>query len=154
MTKRAGKRKHRMGTQRHPPGKIVNGPKADRDVLPEAKKEKLEIRAAREGWYLDNDGATKFRQALLQRVMNIGLKSSDERTVIQAFKALTTAELRQLQLDAAGEGTVVNVAVNNQVAVAQSGVGEDAGSEPDAAYSVVQQLIARREVREAIGGSV
>lgn len=99
MTKRAGKRKHRNGNQRHPPGPIQSPPaEAEQELLPPKEAAKLETRALREGWLLrvGNPEATQqIREKLMQRVATIAATSNDPKITIAAFRAIVAAETRE-----------------------------------------------------------
>lgn len=142
MTKRAGKKKPgARGSQRHPPGKIVNGPLADRDVLPESEKTALEMRALREGWLMqakeEGEEVARYRQALMRKIMQIGLSTDEKELAIKAFRALSMAELRQQQIE-----------IHRTQQPGQLNVGVQVNTQQP--HEVVADLIARRDVREAL----
>lgn len=139
MTKRAGKRKNRNGSQRHPPGRKAAS--EHEDNLPTQESQALEIRAIREGWLIDSPKSSQLRQALMQKVLKIGLSGeASDKTVISAFRALTTAELRQQQIQLASQ----NQELPQQVSVGVQVVN----NQP--AHEIIADLIQRREVREVL----
>jgi len=104
MTKRAGKRKFRMGSQRHPPGKI-NGPDTIEgpDHLKPSVSLGLEVKALTEGWLVGSEYAHK-RQKLVERLIDKGLAEDTpadqiarivntvSRAEVQAVRTLLAAE--------------------------------------------------------------
>lgn len=95
MTKRAGKRKNRMGNQKHPPGKIkgpdtIEGP----DNLKPTESLKLEIKALAEGWLVGEKYAEK-RRKLVERLIDKGL--SEDTPVDQMTRILRVVSSTDIQ---------------------------------------------------------
>lgn len=147
MTKRAGKRKHRMGSQRHPPGKKTAPSTLIEDNLPESASHSLEKQAINGDWLCNSEEADKLRQALIQKMMAIALKSPDEKTAVSAFRAVAMAELRQQALNrGTGLPSQVNVGV---------GVNIEQPEEKPAEVrplDIVQELLKRADVLAAVTG--
>ena len=153
MNKRAGRRVHRNGSQRHPPGATQREPTIERDDLPSEESLHLELQSLSKGWLQNDEKFAKYRDALMMKTAALALKeNADPKFLVAALRAISMAELRQqqnqiqsigLQLRRQELPAQVNVQVNNEIQVKPL-------------YSVVQELIARKEVRQAldrIGGN-
>lgn len=104
MTKRAGKRKHRMGSQRHPPGKI-NGPDTidGPDNLNPAESLRLEIKALSEGWLVGAKHAEK-RQRLVERLLDKGLdENAPAEQIARIINTINRAEVQTVRTLLAAE---------------------------------------------------
>lgn len=135
MTKRAGKKKAR----RKPADTLIE------DNLPPSASMALEKRALDSGWLMNGGEATdKLRQALLAKMARIALKSSDDRTAVSAFRAVTMAELRQQSLD--NPKLPAQVAVGVNVEVAEKPKPEKRN------LDIVQELLGRADVIAAVTG--
>lgn len=104
MTKRAGKRKHRNGSQRHPPGVITNRP----DTLTEdnlSKKESLslELQALAGGWLMGGelDGP---RKALFKKVLSKAHEVEDVKVLCRILQTLSKAEQNAIALKIQASG--------------------------------------------------
>jgi hypothetical protein len=111
----------------------------------------LEMRALARGWLLDEGESTaKLRQALMLRVMQTGIQTHDESIQIAALRAISNAELKQQQirilaLQKSQLPGQVNIGVN-----VDSGGGSAA--EAPKPYEVIQDLLQRNEIRDALVG--
>lgn len=148
MTKRAGKRQYRMGTQRHPPGPTEREPTIERDDLPPAESLKLELNAINT-WTVNTPEFAQYRQALMVKAMLIALKSdASAKTVVSALRSVAHIEMEEKRLELqrqtleqrANELPTISVEVNQQTNI-----------EP---YMLIQQLIARNDVRDAASGNL
>lgn len=166
MTRRAGKRKNRMGVQPEKPrggAKVVREHSLVEDGLKPAESSAIEMRAVGQGWCLEDydargpDGnlvhvkAATVRQQLLRKVAAIASsKSTDDRTVVAAFRALTRAEQNEVALQLRRErselpaqvGVEIKAEVNAQVAVEVN----------KPVHQIIRELHARSDVREALSG--
>ena len=152
MTKRAGKRKNRMGSQRHPPGPITKPPTVVEDNLPPQESLALERMAIERGWLLGPEH-DRTRELLLRKLASLAAKSDNAETVCKIVRTISNAEQRQQMIEIARQRanrpantelpSPINVGVtvnNNQ----QGSLGE--APKP---FEVIQSLIAQRAVRDA-----
>ena len=89
MTKRAGKRKNRMGNQKHPPGKI-QGPDTieGEDNLSKSESLRLELMAASQGWLAGSQHDEK-RRKLIQKLLDRGIELIDKEEDLESWEAAT-----------------------------------------------------------------
>ncbi len=153
MTKRAGRRKHRMGSQRQPPSAkpTPREPTIVRDNLPPAESLSLELQAISKGWINEDAKFDQLRTALINKVVKAGIESPDPHLTIKALRAVAQTEQRTKQLQLAA------------IALQRRGIGSDLPEQiqvsavPEAPkaiqsnpYEVIQELIKRNDVRAAL----
>lgn len=153
MTKRAGRRKHRMGKGPLKPPASASPPSRDPaasvtlpDNLPPSTSLAIELAAIREGWILPGATGNKIRQALLNKMTSIALKSPDDRTAIRAIQVLVMAEQRELMLAKQVKGRTTDD-LPDQVPVAEPAAARLEGQEP---WRVIQDLLGNQNVIDAI----
>lgn len=151
MTKRAGKRKYRMGSQRHPPGKITTGPSTlEVDHLPERESINLELRAINAGWILQDGASQTFRDGLIRKAIKLGLESKDDRTVVAAFRAVSMVELKQQQLILMEKSLQIREQNRDLPGQVDGQVFSSSATPERPAHEIVQELIARKDIRDAL----
>lgn len=150
MTRRAGKRKHRMGKQ---PGTPVNGQPVKKphslieDNLKPRDSQTIELMAIAKGWLNESADFDQVRRALINKVAEAGLKSTDPDFIIRSMRAIAQTEQRTKQLQLAA----ISLSMRNQndlpepINTAQQPVPLE--SKP---FQIIQELISRNDVRAAI----
>lgn len=143
MTKRAGKRKHRMGSQRHPPGPTQREPTVEQDHLPPRESQAIELRALREGWLLrmPDGNQQALREQLMVKILKLAATTGDDRIAVAAFRALVQAETREKML-LLKQQELKSKALPEQM--------EPASIQPQPVYVIVQELLRNRDVINAI----
>lgn len=92
MTKRAGKRKFRMGTQRHPAGKMKTRPDTfTEDHLSPQESLKLEMQAILRNWLANPDQVSK-RNTLLNKLTQLGCNSENPDLINRIVRTLSQIE--------------------------------------------------------------
>lgn len=150
MTRRAGKRKHRMGSQRMPPSAkpTPREPTIVRDDLPPAESMSLELQSLAKGWLNESADFDKVRTALINKVAKAGLEATDPNLTIRAMRAVAQTEQRTKQLQLAAKALEIRSreGLPDQLPAA---VAPDRPQE-QTPYELIQELITRRDVRNAL----
>lgn len=105
MTKRAGKRKFRMGSQRHPPGKIVNGrpDTFQEDNLKPHESLRLEIQAVCKGWLSGPEDVSRLAK-IRSKLLKMGEATEDADVLTKIFRTLCQADQQIIRNLIAAEG--------------------------------------------------
>ena len=152
-SKRAGRKKHRNGTQRHPPGPTKREPTIERDDLDPNESLALEVRAIANGWLVGDQTFDAYREALIKKAMTMALNpKTDPEMVVKILRTISNAELKQQQVKIAAF-LATKQKPNDLPAQVNVGVqiGASEQQEPQKpAYLVIQELIKRKDVRAAI----
>lgn len=149
MTKRAGKRKRRNGVQ---PQKPTNGQPVAKpstlveDHLPSSESTALELRAVREGWMLGDASMDVARSNLMKKLATLATKETDADKLCRIVRTLAMAEQREKMIAIAS----LRLEKAKQSDLPPPVEGKVIGPVEKPAYQVVQELIARKEVRKAL----
>ena len=137
MTKRAGKRPYRNGSQRHPPGKTQRDP--DDSGLPAKVEAGMELMAIRKGWIIDTPAFQDQREKLIQKLVNYARATEDIREVESIVRTLANAEQREYKLH------LQRAQIELHLDEVEGTVVPKSLAKPP--HLVVQELIARKDVR-------
>lgn len=143
MTKRAGKRPNRQGSQRHPPGKQTAPDTEER--LPETEARKLELRAVREGWLISDDPQfQQVRQSLIRKLVSDAVTNKDPLVTNTIARTLAMMEQRERALDLAAQRLQAPIDLPPQVEAPQDPVE---AADPK---QVAAELLKMAEIQQAI----
>lgn len=130
----------------NPPSRDPAASLSQPDNLPPSTSLAIELAAIREGWILPGATGNKIRQALLNKMTSIALKSPDDRTAIRAIQVLVMAEQRELMLAKQANSRTAND-LPDQVKVAEPATANIEHIEP---WRVIQDLLGNQNVIDAI----
>lgn len=158
MTKRAGKRKNRMGVQPEKPrnGQPVAKPHSlIEDHLPPRESIRLELRAMREGWLLGQENMDVVRGNLMKKLATMASKEDDPDRLCRMIRTLAMSEQREIMLE------IAKFKASQQELPAQVQVGVLVNNQPaeqpvvqQRPFEVVQRLLERADVRAALTGGL
>jgi hypothetical protein len=142
-----------MGNQ---PGKPVNGQPVKQphsliqDNLKPKDSQTIELMAIAKGWLNESPEFDQVRRALINKVAEAGLKSTDPDLVIRSLRAIAQTEQRtkQLQLAAASlQMRKQQSELPEQINVNVLPAVQEHKAQP---FEVIQELIKRNDVRAAL----
>lgn len=166
MTKRAGKRKYRMGAQ---PGKPTNGQPVQKphslieDGLAPRESQALEKAAILKGWLVSGEKAIQLREMLLQKLVKAAAVSDNTKEVLEIVRVIATVEQRTEQLALARDRLNkprhsdlpqqinVGVNVNNNMQPEPATIDESPAA---SVADIVDAILGRADVQAALDADV
>lgn len=144
MTKRAGKYKYRMGSQRHPPGKKTAPDTEER--LPEPVAKRMEMKAIREGWLISDDPEfQKVRQQLMRKLVSDAVTTKDPAITATIARTIAMMEQRERALEIAATRAIRAAELPQQIAPPS-----EADAMPADPKAIAAELLRMAEIQQAV----
>lgn len=158
MTKRAGKRKNRMGVQTEKPRNgqpVAKPPTIIEDHLPQRESIRLELRAMREGWLLGQENMDVVRGNLMKKLATMASKEDDPDRLCRMIRTLAMSEQREIMLEIAKyKASQQDLPPQVQVGVVVNNQQPEQPVTQQRPFEVIQRLLERSDVKAALTGGL